>query len=204
MRTALAIILGLGIAFGLFFGMESMTSLEANNQKLSKETPQLVFLREKRDSDLKEKTRRIPKKEPKKKLEKPIKTKIPTNTQKNTEIKPMKLQPIKLSKISSLEGAKLDLGSSFIDASMLNAVKRVNPMYPRRAKLRKIEGYVSLAFKIDSNGYVKDIKILESNPADVFDKAAIKALSRWRFKPDKSLGKGFQNASISFNFKLTQ
>lgn len=88
---------------------------------------------------------------------------------------------------------------------MLTAITRVNPRYPRRAKIRRQEGFVQLAFKIDSSGFVSDVKVMKSNPEGVFERAAIKAMKRWRFKPSKDDVAGtFKNATITFNFRLAR
>ena len=62
-------------------------------------------------------------------------------------------------------------------------VLTANPVYPRRALARKIEGYVILEFTVSKSGSIKDPKILESQPASIFDASALKAASEYKYLP---------------------
>lgn len=57
------------------------------------------------------------------------------------------------------------------------------PHYPRRARLRGLEGSVTAEFTIGRDGVVNDIRIVASKPSGVFDHAVESALSEWRFEP---------------------
>lgn len=57
------------------------------------------------------------------------------------------------------------------------------PQYPRRARLRGLQGSVATAFTIDRQGRVRDIEVRDSEPAGVFDHAVVQALENWRFEP---------------------
>lgn len=57
------------------------------------------------------------------------------------------------------------------------------PQYPRRARLRGLQGSVGAAFTIDRDGRVRDIEVREAKPAGVFDRAVKEALAEWRFEP---------------------
>ena len=57
------------------------------------------------------------------------------------------------------------------------------PAYPRKAVKRRQEGWVKIAFTITSEGTVVDPKVVASKPRRVFDRAALKAIRKWRFKP---------------------
>ncbi|HET6656233.1 MAG TPA: TonB family protein [Gammaproteobacteria bacterium] len=65
----------------------------------------------------------------------------------------------------------------------------VPPQYPRAAARRRAEGYVVVAFTVDSNGSTSDIEIVNSEPRSLFDKAARDAVQQWRFKPYRINGK---------------
>lgn len=60
---------------------------------------------------------------------------------------------------------------------------RVNPLYPRRAAERGIEGYVTVRFMVGTTGQVVDPKIIASNPPGVFDRTALKAVRKWKYRP---------------------
>jgi len=79
----------------------------------------------------------------------------------------------------STEGFSLSTG----DGEYLPIVK-IQPIYPRRAISRGIEGYVILEFTVTKIGTVKDIKVVESKPdTTIFYQAAIKAAEKFKYKP---------------------
>lgn len=60
---------------------------------------------------------------------------------------------------------------------------RIQPQYPREAAMNRTEGYVTVEFTIDETGAVRDPTVVESEPPRVFDREAVRAILRWRFKP---------------------
>ena len=62
-------------------------------------------------------------------------------------------------------------------------ISRQPPQYPYQAARRGTEGWVRVSFQVTGTGTVEDVIVLESDPPGVFDRAAIKAVFRWRFKP---------------------
>ncbi len=60
---------------------------------------------------------------------------------------------------------------------------RIQPQYPRDAAIAQIEGWVRIEFTIDETGSVRSPRVLESRPPRVFDREAIRAILRWKFKP---------------------
>lgn len=63
-------------------------------------------------------------------------------------------------------------------------VKRVSPQFPRRALRGGTEGYVVVEYMINPEGKVFDAVIVDSEPKEVFDKAAITAIKQWQYKAD--------------------
>lgn len=57
------------------------------------------------------------------------------------------------------------------------------PVCPRRALARGIEGWVQVQFTISETGAVLDPIVVDSSPKEIFDEAAIKAVSGWRYDP---------------------
>ena len=65
-----------------------------------------------------------------------------------------------------------------------NPVERVAPEeYPRKARERGIEGFVTLNLLIDTSGTIERVKVLQAEPAGVFEEVALATIRRWRFKP---------------------
>jgi len=205
MRLFFALLLSVGICVGIFFGMHLMTSSKNSNIANKSETRHLVYLREKTDTNIERKKRVKPKeplKKPPVKKIKIVKTTVKPKVDQNVKIKPFKAvaKNIELSKISSLSGAQIEAAQGFLDANSLRALKRVNPKYPRRAKMKKQDGFVQLAFDIDEAGVVSNIKVIDAKPKGVFEKSSIKAIKRWKFKENEIV----RTASITFNFRLAR
>jgi TonB family protein len=57
------------------------------------------------------------------------------------------------------------------------------PEYPADLRKRNIEGEVIVSLRIDEKGNVHDLKIKKSSGFSSFDQAALKAVSKWEFKP---------------------
>ncbi len=68
------------------------------------------------------------------------------------------------------------------DGEYLPIVK-VQPVYPRRAQSRGIEGYVIVEFVVTKSGTTKDIRIVESVPPGIFDRASLAAAAKFKYKP---------------------
>jgi TonB family protein len=79
--------------------------------------------------------------------------------------------------------AKHALVNAVIPVSQLTMMKSVQPVYPARALAGKIEGWVELAFTVTEKGVVKDVSVQAASNPGLFDDAAIKAVSQWRYQP---------------------
>ncbi|MGH7822378.1 MAG: energy transducer TonB [Candidatus Binatia bacterium] len=77
-------------------------------------------------------------------------------------------------------GQGLGLGGSDRDVMPL---VRINPDYPPRAQSRGIQGWVIVQFTITAAGTVADARVVEAQPKGIFDDAAVKAVSRWKYNP---------------------
>ncbi len=63
------------------------------------------------------------------------------------------------------------------------AIDNQKPKYPRVARQRGYEGTVELAVYVLANGKVGDVELVESSGSSSLDRAAIRAVERWRFAP---------------------
>jgi periplasmic protein TonB len=68
-------------------------------------------------------------------------------------------------------------------------IVRIPPQYPHRPLTRGIEGWVILEFTITITGTVEEVRIVESEPAGVFDRSASRAIKRWKYQPKLVEGK---------------
>jgi len=69
------------------------------------------------------------------------------------------------------------------------AIVRVLPRYPSRALNRGIEGWVLLEFAINELGQAIEPMVIEADPKGVFDRSAISAIKKWKYRPMMEDGK---------------
>ena len=80
---------------------------------------------------------------------------------------------------------------------------RIPPVYPARALRSGIEGIVTVEFTISIDGSVKDLVIVKAKPTKIFDRAVLKAVSKWKFNPDMVNGLAVEKrARQDVKFKL--
>jgi TonB family protein len=90
-----------------------------------------------------------------------------------------------------------------VQAHLLARDKQVAPRYPEAAQRKGVEGWVDLDFTIAVDGAVKDIVVKAAQPVGVFDQAATRALSQWRYRPVIRNGRAVeQRARLRVRFDL--
>jgi len=70
-----------------------------------------------------------------------------------------------------------------VSASTLERLKYVEPVYPLSARAQGTSGWVDLAFDVQTDGSVNGIAVLASEPKNIFERAAVAALRKWRYRP---------------------
>lgn len=91
--------------------------------------------------------------------------------------------------------------TNVVSAASLKRVRMVSPSYPDAARKRGVEGWVELAFTVQTNGTVDQVEVRNASPADVFDDAAIRAVRQWRFEPVEKNGERVeQRAMVRLKF----
>jgi len=87
------------------------------------------------------------------------------------------------------------VGGFSSDGEYLPIVK-VNPVYPRRAQTRGIEGYVLLEFVVTRLGTVENSVVIEAKPPGIFDRAAKNAALKFKYKPKVVNGEPIDVAGV--------
>ncbi len=77
------------------------------------------------------------------------------------------------------------------DGEYLPIVK-VAPNYPRRAAQQGIEGYVVVEFTVTTLGTVINPRVVEASPPGIFDREAMAAVTKFKYKPKIENGKPVQ------------
>lgn len=69
------------------------------------------------------------------------------------------------------------------------ATMLMQPDYPTRAASKGIEGYVDVKFDVLPSGATANIVVVGAEPSSIFNRAALKAVKRWKFQPAEKSGK---------------
>lgn len=87
------------------------------------------------------------------------------------------------------------LGGGSGDGEYLPIVK-VAPTYPRRAAQKGIEGYVVVEFTVSKLGTVINPVVIEADPANIFNRAALTAAKKFKYKPKIENGKAIEVTGV--------
>ncbi len=206
MRLIISMVFSLGTVFGLLLLMSNLIAAKATHdvQSIPSDYGDLEY-----DRSLLEKIRKPPEQKPV--VEKPEQpetvTAPPTRSDK---VKPLEsnLPTDFTSKIAfnkpTLENITFALPGENQQEGDATPSLRIEPLYPREALLEGTEGSVSLAFDIDETGRVINIRVIESKPNRVFDKAAVNALRKWKYqaKIEGWQPVSVRNQSVTLQFKM--
>jgi len=79
--------------------------------------------------------------------------------------------------------AKQNFMTNLVPANQLTLLKSVQPVYPSKAEAKKMQGWVDVEFTVLETGKVKDVAVRAASIPGVFEDAAVKAVSQWRYQP---------------------
>lgn len=82
-------------------------------------------------------------------------------------------------------------------------IVQIPPKYPIKAAQNGIEGWVKLTFSINKLGEVIQIKVLDSAPKRIFDKAAKQALKKWKYRAKKENGVAIEQKNLLIQLDFT-
>ncbi|HDZ34907.1 MAG TPA: energy transducer TonB [Pseudoalteromonas sp.] len=83
-------------------------------------------------------------------------------------------------------------------------IVRINPKYPTTAARDGIEGWVQLSFSISPTGEVIDPVVINAEPKRTFDREAIRAIKRWKYRPKviEGVAQLQTGQTVQLDFKL--
>jgi len=183
------------VTFALFWVMQALIGV-AGELAEDKPSPIVDFVRLKRDTEPETKKREIPDRE------KPEQPPPPPQLNFSQNLNPDDGIGVIVPDVDvGLELASADLGTGGSDRDVVPLV-RVEPQYPMRAKQRGVEGWVELKFTITAAGAVADIVVTASNPGTIFNKAAVQAVSKWRYNPKIENGTAVDRPGVRQRIKF--
>lgn len=177
-RYAIAFLVASGVTFGLFYLMQALISMGVAEAERVFAGHVIEFVRLKRDSQLDLKKRRLPDKAP------PEEEPPPPELDLSRPVRPdLDLDAMSIALAHQVDlGVGPDFGDMGSDQDIVPIV-RVNPQYPIRAADRGIQGWVEVQFTISAAGTVKDPVVVDAKPATVFNRAALRAIRKWKYSP---------------------
>ncbi|WP_213609002.1 energy transducer TonB [Pseudoalteromonas sp.] len=83
-------------------------------------------------------------------------------------------------------------------------IVRINPKYPTTAARDGIEGWVQLSFNISPTGEVIDATVINAEPKRIFDREALRAIKRWKYRPKviEGVAQLQTGQTVQLDFKL--
>lgn len=82
-------------------------------------------------------------------------------------------------------------------------IVQTKPEYPARELSKGTQGWVRVQFSVTSIGTVRDAVVVDSEPAAVFDQAALKAIARWRYNPRVENGAAVERVGLQTIIRFT-
>ncbi len=185
LRLLTSALLAIAVTFGLFLFMHKLISSGTGDREDLEAIAGIHFGPVEIPDDITTKSRRIPQKPPPPKNPPP-----PPRMQVAKQDQSVQNMPV-------LDMPNLDVplsGGEGIFIGNFQQVDRkaegdiipvvvIRPMYPREAAISNIEGWVKVEFTITEVGTVKDPRVIEAQPARIFNREAIRAILKWKFKP---------------------
>jgi protein TonB len=202
-RLGLSVIVGAVVTLALFYLMQALISSQDSAITDDAGGNMVDFVRVKQEQLLETKKRK-PKKPPP--PDEPPPDTPPQNFTTDVDSAAFSMSNVDVSVAVDVGGG----GFGISDGDYLPIVK-VQPVYPRRALSRGMSGWVIVEFTVSGQGTVKDPMVVsncgwiksarnegqcEDNPNGVFDRAAMNAAQKFKYKPKVIDGEPVETAGV--------
>lgn len=184
----------IAVTFWTFAFMQQLISQDLPAFKTATNPIELAFYQNKMDSDVEVKQRLPPPPKPVAHPPRPAETSNPTVIDSGMSFN-IATSPI------TFDNPPIMLTPQDTGAT---PIVRSEPKYPITAAKEGIEGWVKLNFTISDTGQVLDANVIDAEPKRMFNREAVKALKRWKYRPKMVNGKAIiqPNQTIVLEFKL--
>ena len=169
------VLLATGVTIGLFLIMKVLVTGQEYEIEEELASIGIDFVRVERDEESQTKDRALKRPSKVEPEEPPPPPKLTQPNRPNIDKASMSAD------LGAFDLAGLNLNAP-VDGDTL-AIVRVLPRYPSRALSRGIEGWVLMEFAIDELGLAVNPVVIESEPPGIFDRAALSAVKRWKYRP---------------------
>ena len=178
-------LLAAGVTFGLFMFMYALISLGGDNRTAMDAISGIRFGPIEIPDEISSRSRRKPPKPPPRENPPPSpEMRIARMNQPQQEFPRLDLPNIDLPLVG---GGGIFIGNfQQIDQTAegdIVPVVIIRPIYPREAAMNGTEGWVKVEFTITEVGTVKSPRVVDAQPPRIFNREAIRAILKWKFKP---------------------
>lgn len=174
-RMMSVVLMAAGVTIGLFLVMKVLVTGQEYEIEEELAAIGIDFVRVERDEESQTKDRALKRPSKVEPEEPPPPPKLTQPNRPNIDKASMSAD------LGAFDLAGLNLNAP-VDGDTL-AIVRVLPRYPSRALSRGIEGWVLMEFAIDELGLAVNPVVIESEPPGIFDRAALSAVKRWKYRP---------------------
>jgi protein TonB len=190
MRYVFSALVAIVVTALLFFGMQALIQSGDGVASDPVKGNVLDFVRLKKEETVQKKERK-PQKPPKPKEPPPPMAPQTASTDSAQTASNFDFSTNVDTNIDLAAGLALDSG----DGEYLPIVK-VAPVYPRRALSRGIEGFVIVEFTVTTSGTVETPRVLQAEPEEIFNRAAMDAATKFKYKPRVVNGEAVEVAGV--------
>ena len=187
LRYVLAVAFAATMTFAIFFVMQSLVDSGESAMTEGPEGRVIDFVRMQEPEQVQEKDRKPEK--PPKPQEEPPKPDMPKPSLDNPQAG--ETLDISAAEIGADINIDAGIGAGAGEGDYLPIVK-VAPVYPQRAMSRGIEGWVLVEFTVTTSGTVKDARVVDADPPNIFNSAAVQAAEKFKYKPRVINGKAVE------------
>jgi len=199
LRGIVSLLVGAAVTFSLFIFMASLVNGGPTRHDASTDSPVIEITMNKDDASAQKKPRVKPKPPtPPEQPPKPDTTPPDMSSDIDTN---MSFSMGGVATGSANTGFKL--GNMMTRDGDATPIVRIEPQYPISAARDGKEGWVQLSFTINELGGVEDVKVIKAEPKRVFDRAAKRALKKWKYKPKIIDGKALEVIGQTVQLEFT-
>ena len=197
MRLLIALALSVVVTLTLFWFMQFLISGQDAELDKPEQISSVEIVRVKRDEETMERTREPP--QPPQPEERPP----PPPKQQQQVVRP-NLGGIGIGVPTADTGLTGGVGLGNLQEGDPIPVAAIPPQYPRDALMQGLEGWVRVEFTIMPDGSVSGARVVDAHPRrGIFDREALRAITRWRFKPKVEGGEAIASqAGYTIEFKM--
>lgn len=190
-RFPIAAVLAVAITFALFYLMSVLIELNQRGKEEQITGTTIEFVRVKKDEETRTKERRLPQKVQQAKQPPPPDISMPRARRPDLANPNAAVVALPTSDLAAAPRA----GAALSDMDVVPLV-RIAPEYPPRAARMGISGWVLLEFTVTAAGTTDDVRVVDSDPPGTFDRAATRAVEKFKYRPKIENGKPVPRSGV--------